>query len=268
MLIGVDLVLELVESVIMTGRLAEHSPTSLTLISDPEGGKTSIATAKDCKAIEVFTDVTGRGLIDVCRTNPDATHIVLNDLVAIMSHRASVNAYTQAVINAMTEEGLQAIAVPGQKFTIENGKRGIIACQTYDLCRDGRAWWNKIGLNTRLLPFCYAHSAQLTLRIKAAIDNGDFDKNKKKSKKPILRIPAKPVNVIIPSKYVELIRKLADAKSGELCETGYRRLHQFRSLACGHAVRRSKKRPTVGNAEIEFLNRIFPYISYKKITEL
>src|SRR5260370_40689022 len=182
MLIGVELVLELVESAIMTGRLSEHNPVSITLIGDPETGKTSIATAKHCKAIEVFTDVTGRGLIDVCRANPIATHIVLNDLVAIMSHRPSVNAYTQAVINAMTEEGLQAIAAPGQKYVIENGKRGIIACQTFDLCRDGRAWWNKIGLNTRLLPFAFAHSSQLTLKIKAAIDTGDFAKQPKKKK--------------------------------------------------------------------------------------
>jgi hypothetical protein len=253
--------------VIMTGKLSEHAPVSITLISDPEGGKTSIATAKKCKAIEVFTDVTGRGLIDVVRSNKECTHIVLNDLVAIMSHRATVNAYTQAVINAMTEEGLQAIAVPGQQISIENGKRGIIACQTYDLCRDGRAWWNKIGLNTRLLPFAYAHSAQLMLKIKAAIDNGSM-RTKKKEKQQILWIPQRPVLVRFPDRYVEEVRKMADAKSGELGEVGYRRLKQFRSLACGHALRRSRKRPSVGEAEIEFLDRIFPYISYRKMTEL
>lgn len=267
MLIGVELVLELIESVIMTGKLTEHAPVSLALIADPEAGKTSIATAKKCRAIEVFTDVTGRGLIDFCRSNTECTHIVLNDLVAIMSHRATVNAYTQAVINAMTEEGLQSIAIPGSTITIENGKRGLIACQTFDLCRDGRAWWNKIGLNTRLLPFSFAHSSQLSLKIKAAIDSGSMRKHKKE-RKETLAIPLRPVMVRFPEKYVEQVRKISDAKSSELGEVGYRRLHQFRSLVCGHALRRSRKRPSVGEPEIDFVERIYPYISYKKLVEL
>ena len=171
MLIGMNLIMEFVESVLMTGRLKHHAPVSVLLIAGPESGKTSVVNEKHCKAVAVFSDVTGKGLVEICKMQPEVSHIVLNDLVAIMSHKQTVNRYTLAMINAMTEEGIQALATPGGVSIIKDGKRGIIACLTDGLAQDGRAWWNKTGLTSRLLPFSFSHSANLTLKIKAIIDN-------------------------------------------------------------------------------------------------
>lgn len=268
MLVGVELVQEFVESVVTTGRVKGYPPLSALIIGKPESGKTSIVTEKKCPTIECFSDVTGRGILEIIKDNPGLTHIILNDLVAIMSHRQTVNRYTLAIINALTEEGLQAFATPGGIEHIPEGKRGVIACLTFDLALEGRSWWNKTGFSSRLLPFAFSHSSALSLQIKALIDNGTHDPKKKSE----LRLPKKPIIVALPQKYSAEIRKISDAKAQELSavthEEGYRRLRQFRSLACGHALRRSFHKPSVGEKEIDFLGRILPYISYTKLTSL
>jgi hypothetical protein len=268
-LIGVELVQEFVESVILTGRLKDHEPASALLIGAPESGKTSIVNAKHCKSVAVFSDVTGKGLVEICKAMPDVTHIILNDLVAMMSHKQNVNRYTLAIINALTEEGLESFATPGGIEMIKKGKRGVIACLTHSLAKDGRSWWNKTGFSSRMIPFAFSHSASLTLRIKAIIDDGPAAKNGKKSE---LRIPSKPMRVLFPRKMVNAVRGIADRKASELNaitqEQGYRRLNQFRSLVCGHALRRTFRNPQVGIQEIEFLERILPYISYEKMTAI
>jgi hypothetical protein len=267
MLVGMELVEEFIESVILTGRLkSPHAPLSVLLISTPECGKTSVVSQRKVKSVIAVTDATGRGLLKICEQSPDVSHIVFNDLVAVMSHRQSVNKYTQAMINALTEEGLGTFATPDGVSTIANGRRGIIACLTSELSQDGRAWWNKIGLSSRLLPFFFSHPGTLTLKIKDVIDNGEAKPAKKRGE---LKIPAHLVKVAIPDKYIKAIRKIADQKATELGDpTGYRRLKQFRALACGHALRRSRNKPTVGDPEIVFLNKIFPYVSYKQPTPL
>jgi hypothetical protein len=265
MLIGVELVQEFCETIISTGRLIEpHPPVSALLISHPEGGKTSIATSKTSKSIIVVSDITGRGIVEICKMNPEISHIIINDMVAIMAHRQTVNRYTQAMLNAVTEEGIQSLAMPGGVEVISNGRRGIIACMTMDIAKDGRAWWNKIGFATRMVPFAYSHSAKLTLKIKEIIDEGNERKRvKRESKSKELRLPSKCVPVSFDKKYVKQVREISDEKSKELKDnTGYRRLKQFHSLVCGHALRRSLRKPTVGKEDIEFLHRIFPYISY------
>lgn len=268
MLIGIELLREFVESVIMTGRVKGIHPLSTLLIGKPESGKTSIVNEKHCPIIECFTDVTGKGLINILNQKKELTHIVLNDLVAIMSHKQNVNRYTLAMINALTEEGVQAMATPGGIERFPEGQRGVIACLTFDLALDGRSWWNKTGFSSRLLPFAYSHSTELSVRIKAVIDDGKPDKKKKET----LKIPSKPMQVLFPQKYVREVRHLSDEKSKELSaitdEEGYRRLKQFRSLAMGHALRRTFRKPSVGEAEIEFINKVLPYISYSKLMAL
>lgn len=264
MLVGMDFVTEFVESIIATGRLKRRDPLSAILIAHPEMGKTSIVTQKTCKNVQSFTDVTGKGLIAIVQMRPELTHIVLNDLVAIMSHRETVNKYTQAMITAITEEGLQSIADPTGITTYASGKRGIIACTTLDLSRDGRTWWKKTGLSSRMIPFAYEHSAELMIQIKDIIDGDEQEKIKPGE----YRLPPKLIEVQLAEKYTKQIRTLADRKSRELGETGYRRLKQFRSLAMGHALRRSRKRPAVNQEEIDFLIRLFPYVSYTTVNPL
>ena len=269
-LLGIALLREFVESVFLTGRVMECEPQSALLIAQPESGKTSVVLEKNVASAVALSDVTGRGLQELCKMKPEISHLIINDMVAVMSHRQTVNRYTLSMINAMTEEGIQATAFPGQLETYGNGRRGLIACLTSDLVSDGRAWWNKIGLTSRVIPFSYYHSTELTLKIKAAIDSG---KNEKRKEAPppreALFIPKERVVVKLASREARKIRLLADEKSKEIQETGYRRLKQFRSLARGHAIWRRQRAPyAVAEDDVRFLERIFPYMSYTEARPL
>jgi hypothetical protein len=264
MLLGTELVEEFVATVILTGRVASAAPVSAVLIASPECGKTSIVMSRPCKSTFFLSDTTGKGLMELCKMRAEMSHFIINDLVAIMSHRQTVNQYTQAIINAMTEEGIVAVAFPGMVETFPSGKRAIIACTTIDLFRDCRHWWHKIGLSTRMVPFAFDHDKELEIKIKSLIMNG----NPPSSKKELL-VPPQPVPVQMEEKYKTMVRKISDFRSGILEDSkGYRRLHQFLTLTKAHALYRSFKKPTVNQHDIEFLQRIDKYCSYKEVVPL
>lgn len=258
-----ELVREFVETVILTGRVKDYSPVSAFLIAQPESGKTSICLDKSCESVVDVSDATGRGIVEILKYKGELTHLVFNDLTVIGAHKDHVKSYTISMINAMTEEGIRTIAFPGQVETLPEGKRAIIACTTPDLIRDGRNWFNKIGLSTRILPFAFSHPHPLQVKIKDAIDG----KIAPPPKQPgVLNIPKLPILISCKLEFTNQIRKLADTKSRELGDQlGYRRLKQFHALARGHALWRTRKwkGAAVGREDIDFLIRILPHISYK-----
>lgn len=266
MLIGLELVREVIESVIMTGRLQGHDPVSILLIASPESGKTSVVLEKECAGILALTDVTGRGLQELCKMRPEITHLVINDLVAVTAHKSSVSKYTIAMLNAMTEEGIMATAFPGNLEKFANGRRGIIASVPTTMARDKRNWWNKVGLSSRMIPFAFRHSDDLNIRIKALITSDREREEHKKNK--VFPIPNGHIKVNIPSNYARTIQALAENVSQRMDEEGYRRLKQFRALACGHALLRAWRTPSVVEKDVEFLEKITPYISYTKPREI
>ena len=254
-----EIVREIVETALLTGRVSGEDPVGLLLIAEPEHGKTSIVLERSFSSAVDVTDATGRGIQELLKYKPEISHLIFNDLTAIMAHGKTVKAYTISMINAMTEEGIRSVAFPGDIQVFENGKRGLIACVTPPMIRDGRAWWNKIGLTTRLVPFFFRHGSELVLKVKEAIDH-----EIRYAKPGAFALPKVPIKVPIQEPHLTAIRKMADQKAKELGDnTGYRRLKQFRRLAKAHALRRSWKKPMVTFEDTKFLRSIMPFISYR-----
>ena len=272
-MIGTELLRELIETVILTGKVKGINPVSLLLIAAPESGKTSVVLERACKSIEAYADITGRGIHAVIKANPELTHIVINDLVACLSHKQSVNRYTIAQLNAITEEGITSIASPGGIEKFEDGKRGIIASLTYELVKDARHWWNKIGFTSRMLPFCYMYPADLIVQIKSDIDlhqqygnNGASPPTTKKPKD--FPVPKNTISVEYPAEFVKDIRRIADVRAIILREQGMRRLKQYHALAQAHALWRKRASPIVTEKDVEFMSKIDKYVSYEEAQPL
>lgn len=269
MLIGMQVVEEYIATVLLSGRLKDEAPVSTVIIATPECGKTSVVLDKPCKAALPLTDATGRGLMALCQQNKDVTHFILNDLVAIMSHKQTVNQYTLSVINAMTEEGIQTVAFPGLIERYDAGKRGLIACTTTELFKDKRHWWWKIGLASRLLPFSFDHPVSLQVKIKALIQDEHRNGSGTEIKTKELLVPEAKIFVPIPERLKPEILKISESIAKRLEDPkGYRRLHQFQALVKSHALRRTWKSAQVANEDIEFLHRIDPFISYTETHSL
>lgn len=245
---------------IYTGKVKKIEPVSLLLIAAPESGKTSVVLEKKCKAIEAYTDITGRGLHEILQTNKQLTHIVINDMVASLSHKQSVNKYLISQLSAMTEEGISAIATPQGIETFDVGKRGIITSLTLDLVKDSRHWWTRIGFTSRMLPFCYSYRPKMIIEIKASIDSSQ--RNGHISLKKNFPVPSKGLSVEYPELAIEKVRSMADIRSAILKEQGMRRLKQYHAMAQAHAALRTRKNPTVNEKDIEFLNKMDAYVSY------
>lgn len=262
-MVGVELLRELVETVILTGKVSGSDPTSLLIIAEPESGKTSVVLERPCKAVEVFTDITGRGLHYVLLQNHDMSHIVINDMVAVLSHKQSVNKYTISQLNAVTEEGICKIASPGGIQEFKCGRKGIIASLTIDLVKDGRCWWNKVGFSSRMLPFCYSYPEALTIKIKAVIDDETAGLLPPTRQAKEFTVPAHSVNVTYEQKYIKEIRYIADIRSQLMNEQGFRRLKQYHALAQAHAILRNGfRKAIVGDQEVEFMRHVDLFVSY------
>jgi hypothetical protein len=258
--IGTSLVTEFLQTILLTGRIAKESPVSTFIIAQPEHGKTSVVLESPFACAVDVTDCTGKGLQELLKYKAEMSHVIFNDLTVVAAHSKTVRAYLIAMINAMTEEGIRSIAFPGNVETYQNGKRGIVACSTPDVIKDSRAWFNKIGLSSRVIPFHYCYSEALTIRIKMAINNDSENKPGKS-----LPVPAALIHVEIPDKLSVEIMKISDAKAKELGDPlGIRRLKQFRRMAKAHALFRGWKNPVCNEEDLDFLKRIYPYVDYKK----
>lgn len=260
-MIGVKLAQDYLETILLTGRVKNAEPVSSFFIAAPESGKTSIVVERECKSALVLTDVTGKSIQQICTMQAQLTHLIINDMTAVMAHGSKVNAYTQAMLMAVTEEGIRTVAMGGNSQSFERGKRGVIAAVTLDMVRDKRSWWNRSGFASRMVPFCYQYTDSLVLKIKDAICSPGFSPSWEKTKSHII-IPDGGITVRINQSFSTRVGEIADKISKDLGEVGIRRTKQFRYLALGNALKRGWKNPQVNEKDMEFLETLRPYISY------
>jgi hypothetical protein len=256
----VDLLREFFQSVVFTGRIKGKEPVSTMLIAEPERGKTSIVLEKNCESLVVLTDCTGKGLDFVCQMNEKATHIVINDMAVIQAHGGKAGAYFYSRLIAMLEEGIRAMAGPQGFSNVEKGRRGFVGCITSSQARDHRMAWYRRGLARRIVPFHFEYPSDMVLKIKEEIHNGHEGTFRTSE---VLKLPAQPINVILDSEMSRKIGKLSDMRAYKLGELGISLLKNYRVLAMAHALRRSWRKPCVVEEDLEFLQRVDPYVDWE-----
>jgi len=290
-LVGMDFAVEVIQTVLLTGQLADEKPVSLLIIASPESGKTTatrnanISVRPDGHGEELavaLTDTTGKGLLRIVREHPRATHVIFNDLSITAGHKNHVVKYLFGIISAMTEEGLSKIADPGGVHSYDDeGVKGVIGCITPRLARDQRFIWNVTGLTTRMLPFFYEQGVNIQLKVRRyhagllpASDHTDETRS--------LVIPPKKTQVSVEQDYREQFLELAadvakklskegaSRKNPDYEELGYRRIDQFRSLAKAHSLltHPNDAKPRVHRKNIEFLRKLSRFVSFRKPEDL
>jgi hypothetical protein len=273
--IGMELVTEIVKTVVLTGKLAnpDLAPVSLLLISPPEHGKTSIVVENKTSTVVNLSDMTGKGLRTIMR-DEKYTHLAILDLLMLVSHKDKVSQYVIANMNAVAEEGFFSEATP-EGFTVRDKpiKRAFICCLTPDMSRDGRRMWNQIGFSSRMFPFFYVFSDDQKAKVRESISRESLRGPASTSGVVIhlenFRVPDKPIVVKLYKKFVQKIEDMAMLAAERLGDpNGFRRIKQFRALAAGHALYRTWKKPEVNQKDIDFLKKISKYISYTKGAEL
>lgn len=260
-LMGVDLASEYIHTIVLTGRVEDGGPVSTLLIANPENGKTSIVLEKSGDYCINLTDVSGKGLKFLCQIYPDASHFIISDMGTVMAHSQKTREYFFGMLLALTEEGIKTIAGPDGIESIKSGRKAIIGCITSDQAKDNRMWWYRRGLARRLIPFHYAYSEALVIRIKDVIMRGqhkNFEEGVDSSKFPKLKL-----KVALSPEMAQEIRKISDRRAAVLGQLGISLLIRYQTLAKAHAIYRGDwKKSQVTAEDIDFLMRIDPFIDW------
>jgi hypothetical protein len=169
-------VVEVIRAAIWSGRIANERPVSVMLIAQQESAKTEVLKYFfGTDTLRYVSDLTSSGLRpykeDIERGK--MRHIVILDLVRVLSHSKGVGERTLQSLAALMEEGETATSDAGgmnqwAKFPRIGALMGI----TPDFFKSKRGHWRKTGFLTRFIPVSYSYSKSTVDAIHERIKDG------------------------------------------------------------------------------------------------
>lgn len=231
-LVGLSRLNGLIKTVIWSGLIDDEEPVSAVLIAPAESAKTELLKQyRGTATLEFFADLTSRGLSpykgDI--ESGKLRHIVILDLIRVLSHPRVTADRTIQTIAGLIEEGQSTIADAGgvEKWADDNKKMpriGALMGVTPQVYRRKRKMFRDTGFLSRFLPVHYDYSPATVKMIHKAIQNGA-----KKPDPTPLTLPPKKLKAKIPDNIAVSITLLA-RNLGERQNTWGFRWH--RSLRC------------------------------------
>lgn len=245
--IRLEPIIELLRAAIWTGRLADEKPVSIMLVAEQESAKTEMLKYfRGTPTLAYISDLTSKGLVG----HKDAIergkirHLVLLDLVRIISHGRAVQERTFQTLAALMEEGeSETLDAGGSSKWKDFPRIGCLMALTPGFFKSKRGRWRETGFMTRFLPVSFKYTESTKHDVHKAISRG--------LKLPMPhpeKLPEFPTQVMIPDKYSRTIISRAE-ELGETMKTyGFRYQKSMRSLAKGQAL--LSGRGTVNDADL------------------
>lgn len=228
-LIKLGPVIEIVRTAIWSGRIADERPVSVMLIAEQESAKTEVLKYfSGTSTLRYFSDLTSKGINplkgDIERGR--IRHLVLMDLVRIVSHGKATSERTLQTLATLMEEGESASSDPGSMLVWDNfPKIGCLMGITTPYFNSRRAHWRKTGFLTRFIPVCYSYNSGTVMDIHKSIAKGKgFPKPNPE------KLPEFPNAVVIPKAIADEIAIRARMIGQEMETYGFRYHRVFRAL--------------------------------------
>ena len=255
------------------------------LIADAEHAKTSILRGFTCyktlETADISPKIISTEIVPLLRTY-SINHLVIPDMVKVLSHKSvTVNA-TIAFFNAMMEEGLLRNMFFGQTFHFDVPRVcGIITSVTSDFFKIACKRWHEIGFTSRFLPISYQYSNETKTEIHKLIQSNTFYKEVKELATEDKALFDRRFSISIPddiAAWISLhVQDIAE-KSGDysfyvpvqggkrskvnLKIVGFRLHRQIRQLARAEALKRTIYDPEVTWPDLEEIKTLIDYIGY------
>jgi hypothetical protein len=261
--IKLEPVIEILRAAIWTGKIANERPVSVMLVARQESAKT------EClkhffltPSLKYLSDLTSRGLNPYRQEieNGRIRHIVLLDLVRILSHGRGVSDRTIQSIASLMEEGESETSDGGGKSSWSNfPKIGVLMGITPEFFFSKRGRWRGTGFLTRFVPISFEYTEETTHSIHVAISRGH-------QMPPPIRedIPLIPFQVELPEKYSKTIAIRAEELGEQMKSYGFRYQRVLRALAKANAG--LSKRGIVGDEDIGKVLTWSQYFTEKAVT--
>jgi hypothetical protein len=233
-LLRLEPVLEIVKASIWTGRLSDEKPVSIMLVAEQESAKTeTLKYFRGTPTLKFVSDLTSRGLIPYKKEIETGMvrHIVLLDVVRIISHGRNIADRTLQTLASLMEEGESETSDAGGRDTWKDFPRiGVLMALTPAFFRSKRGKWRETGFLTRFVPVSFSYSEKAVHEIHLAIAAGH--------QLPVPHaenIPALNYAVNCEAKYSAIIARRAEELGERMRTYGFRYQRIMRALAKAQA---------------------------------
>jgi hypothetical protein len=232
--IRLEPIIEILQAAIWTGKIADERPVSIMLVAKQESCKTEcLKYFNGTPTLRYMSDLTARGL-NPYRQDIEGgklRHLVLLDLVRILSHGRGVSDRTIQSIASLMEEGESETSDAGGTNRWENFPRiGCLMGITPEVFNSKRGKWRGTGFLTRFIPVNFEYSENTKHSVHMAIANG----HKLPLPHPVT-MPAHECAIVIPPKHSLSLVKRSEELGRSMKTYGFRYQRALRALAKANA---------------------------------
>ena len=246
-LIRLEPIIEIVRAAIWTGKLADEKPISVMLIAEQESAKTEcLKFFRGTPSLKYVSDITSRGLapykhdIEAGRMR----HLVILDLVRILSHGRGVSERTIQTLASIMEEGESETSDAGGQSAWKNFPRiGALMAITPKFFISKRGKWRETGFLTRFIPVSFTYTEETVRLIHVAIAKGQQLPLPQPEK-----LPEFPCQIFLAPKYAASLARRSEDLGKRMKTYGFRYHRVLRALAKAQA--RIEKRGAVNSNHV------------------
>ncbi len=262
-LIKLEPILSIIRAAIWTGKLADEKPVSVMLIAEQESAKTeALKYFRGTSTLKYMSDLTSRGLAPYKSDIQDGKmrHIVLLDLVRILSHGKGVSERTIQTLASLMEEGESETSDAGGKESWTNFPRiGALMGITPSFFKSRRGRWRQTGFLSRFIPVAFRYKDSTVDLIHNSIANGH--KIPEAHPEPIAQ--TLPAQIYCDPKYSGQISLRAKSLGTTMKTYGFRYHRTLRALAKAQA--RIEGKGSVDQSHVDQVMRWSEFFTDKEI---
>lgn len=290
-LIGLDALSTIIETVMYSGYLHDTIPLSIVLVGPSGSGKSKLLLAYRRNAgIHTTDDLTSAGLFDILKNDERdgaIKHLLIGDFNKIVAHKKHVATSTMGSLLSVLADGTSRIDDGRREKTLDHAPVGLLTAMTKSVYEDHEKEWKDKGISRRVLPFFFGYTPATKMRVSAEIRNGNVSLEHIQPR--MLALPVLKGRVNIPDAIAREIENfgllLADAQAwspkwfwggGKAGQVGVTLMCRptkgetplpftpqlvLRTLARAHALR--DKRRVVSRQDVQFLLELMEYCNYE-----
>lgn len=262
-LVRLEPIIDLLACAIWSGKIAHEKPISVMLIAEQESAKTEcLKYFSGTKTLHYLSDITSTGIkpFKSAIENGVLRHLVLLDLVRVLSHSKGVGERTIQQLASLMEEGESGGSDGGGLVSWGSTfpKLGVLMGITPAFYNGKAGSWRRSGFMTRFLPVHFEYTLDTQLQIHNMIATS----GKLPEPQPIV-LPSGLGNIEIPEKLGNKIKDTAMITGQQNRTYGFRYHKNLRCLCKASALQ--NKRYYVNEWDV---SRVLPWAKFLNGSEI
>lgn len=282
MLIGMEFILEVLETAIATAYVKGEIPSSVILVGPSGAGKSkALLIYNDVRipTVHMTDDLTSAGIDSIVTSDPESkkAHILCPDFNVPLTHRDSVANLMAAKLMTLMSDGVCRIDDGRNQKEVKHRQVGILTAMTSPVYVSRSKKWDMLGFKRRFIPIFFEYSAKTEAEVQSAIRRGKSTAITIRKNPLPKNITSRPVKInsreghALENFSVKLSSNLSyhparEKKTGKLISIPggnflpYSPHNLLRTMASGHAI--LKNRNAVNQSDVDFVAEMIDFCKY------